>query len=403
MWAVGRLFSFVPRVYCEAADSMKPFSIYFPQFYTTQTNDAAWGKGFTDWALVADANLHGRWQRRAPARGFYDGSDPCVHRSQMQQMRDFALGGMALYHYWFYSHQELPAFEQTLLRDSSETPVPWFLIWATEGWSRRWLGDPTTIVALSKRPDLTMIEAHCDHLARCFDHPSYWRWKGRPLFIWYHLGHFENPAEVLEQYRSALARRSVEPAFGHFAKNPFDLQHSKLTELTYLFEPRLFFGMRRAGRGAGAKALFDRFERLVGAHLAARMLILIDKVQQSGTVHAADSFLQHFASNERRALVESIDTEVQEVLSPGWNNTPRYRERFTALEDVPPAAFETLVRQACGIGSAPPLINAWNEWSEGAAIEPCAYYGVRYLDAVRAAGAAPPMIDECAALPWSRA
>ena len=69
---------------------------------------------------------------------------------------------------------------------------------------------------------------------------------------------------------------------------------------------------------------------------------------------------------------------------PGWNNAPRYGERFTALADVPAAAFGELLR-APSRSDLPLLINAWNEWSEGAAIEPCAYLGTRYLDALGSA------------------
>lgn len=50
---------------------MKPFAIYFPQFYPTKTNDDAWGAGFTGLALVANSNLRDAWPRRAPATGFY--------------------------------------------------------------------------------------------------------------------------------------------------------------------------------------------------------------------------------------------------------------------------------------------------------------------------------------------
>ena len=370
---------------------MNPFSIYFPQFYPSPTNDRAWGSGFTDWTLVANANLRDRWARRAPRRGFYDGSQPAVHQAQLAEMKSFGLGGIAVYHYWFYSHQELPAFERSMLGMSAAQSIPWFLIWASEGWSRRWLGDPTSLVSLSSAPSAAEIAQHCDHLQRCFDNPAYFRWNDKPLFVWYHLDHFTEPERVVEGYKECLARSGVSIATGHFIKNPFDIQHSGLVDVSYLFEPRLFFGMTRVGRTSGAKRAFDRLETVIGKHAAARLLVLLDRFQQKGHTYPAEHFLRYLASPERARLVATIPGLAQEVVSPGWNNTPRYDDRFTAIADLAPEQFGRLVRQAASAtGAPPPLINAWNEWSEGAAIEPCAYHGTRYLDAL---GALAPVAD----------
>jgi hypothetical protein len=71
-------------------------------------------------------------------------------------------------------------------------------------------------------------------------------------------------------------------------------------------------------------------------------------------------------------------------LSPGWNNIPRYPSNFTSLTDISPKLFVKLLRdhsiKNCPL---PPLINAWNEWSEGAAIEPCVYYKDSYLAEIK--------------------
>jgi Glycosyltransferase WbsX len=361
---------------------MKPFAIYFPQFYSIATNDRAWGKGFTDWALVAHANLHDRWSRRAPRRGFYDGSDPAVHAAQMQEMQSAGLGGMAVYHYWFYTHQELPVFEQALLASPPRSKLPWFLVWASEGWSRRWLGDPRTIATLTPSPSNVDIREHCHYLMRCFNHPSYFRWRGKPLFIWYHLGHFDDPEKVVNNYRECLAQMGTEIATGHFIKNPFDARHSALVDVSYLFEPRLYFGTRRKGRGGVAKAAFERMRGVVGEGAAQRLLTLSDRFQQRGRTFSAADHLRYLAGDERARLVRSLPGVVQEVISPGWNNAPRYDLRYTALQDLPVTSFKELVRRASSTDAPPALINAWNEWSEGAAIEPCAYLGTRYLDEI---------------------
>lgn len=361
---------------------MAPFAIYFPQFYPIATNDAAWGKGFTDWSLVANANLHDAWQRRAPEMGFYDGASPCVHTAQVAQARAAGLGGFAVYHYWFFTHQELGAFEQTLLRERRGIGWPWFLVWASESWSRRWVGDPTTLVNLSSEPTADEIRLHAAYLAGCFAHPDYLRIDGRPLFAWYQLGHFKRPAEVLQAYRSCWAALGHDVHVAQFVKKPFDAAHAPLVDSNYLFEPRLHFAFQGQGGGEGKKRMFDVARGVLGEQRVNRLLVWADRLAPRGKVYPAAGFLDYMGSPARRRLAASLGT-VQDVLVPGWNNAPRYGARFTALEDLAPADFAELVRQRRGQAPIPLLVNAWNEWSEGAAIEPCAYLGRRYLDAMQ--------------------
>jgi hypothetical protein len=365
---------------------MKPFAIYFPQFYPTATNDKAWGAGFTDWALVANANMRNAWPRRAPAAGFYDGGAPMVHARQMDEAKAADLGGFAVYHYWFYMHQELNAFERSLLANAtSDTTLPWFLIWATEGWSKRWLANPETLIHLSTAPTQNEIESHCDHLAICFAHPVYMRWRGKPLFVWYNLGHFDQPESVVVRYREAMLRRGFDMAVAHFVKNPFDLSHCAFTDASYMFEPRLFFGSQKVTRGGAAKTTLNMIRKVVGTVGTEALLVAMDRMQKSGTTHPAARFLAYMDSPARAAWIAAAQQPCQEVLSPGWNNVPRYGARFTALETLDPLIFGKLVGEALRKCDLPPLLNAWNEWAEGAAIEPCAYLGRSYLDAVTAA------------------
>jgi hypothetical protein len=365
---------------------MKPFAIYFPQFYPTATNDKAWGAGFTDWALVANANMRDMWPRRAPAVGFYDGASPLVHAYQIDQAKAADLGGFAVYHYWFYTHQELNAFEQTMIANLSSGPtLPWFLIWATEGWSKRWLANSETLIDLTSTPTQQEIEVHCDYLASCFSHPAYMRWQGKPLFAWYNLGHFYQPESVMVRYRKAMLLRGFDMAMAHFVKNPSDLAHCAFTDASYIFEPRLFFGSQKLARGSVAKTTLNVFKKVVGAAGTEALLVMMDRLQKSGVTYSAASFLTYMESSERAAWLAATHQPCQEVLSPGWNNTPRYGKRFTALEPLDPSVFGKLVGEALQKCDLPPLLNAWNEWTEGAAIEPCAYLGSSYIDAVTAA------------------
>lgn len=363
---------------------MKPFAIYFPQFYPTKTNDLAWGTGFTDWVLVANANLRDDWPRRAPAVGFYDGSSSSVHNLQIAEALGSGIGGFGIYHYWFYTHQELNAFEKTLLNQNySSRSIPWFLIWASESWSKRWLANPEILLSLNPEPRLSEIEQHCAYIAECFSNASYFRWRGKPLFVWYNLGHFKEPERVINHYREALRQQGFEFAAAHFVKNPFDLNFSPFMDASYLFEPRLFFGTRSIARGANSKNISNALRKLVGRTGMESILVAMDRLKKNGVQHSAKSFLSYFSSLERAALINTSGRPYQDVMSPGWNNTPRYGKRFIALEPIEPQAFAALVERASQRSDLPPLINAWNEWSEGAAIEPCSYLGREYLDAIQ--------------------
>jgi Glycosyltransferase WbsX len=361
---------------------MPPFAIYFPQFYPTPTNDAAWGKGFTDWSLVANSNMRRNWQLRAPMRGFYDGASGSVHREQIEEARTAGIGGFGLYHYWFFTHQELDAFERTLLSGAGST-MPWFLIWATESWSRRWLGDPTEIVHLTTTPSVIDIRRHCDHLAHCFSDPGYLRIENRPLLVIYNVAHFSRPDEVIATYRLELKSRGFTPYIAQFVKKIFDRDYTKLVDGSYLFEPRLYFSMRSGVAGSRAKKVRDLIAKMFGEAFVSRVLVEMDRVAAKGMAFPSEDFLDYMGSDARAALLATISGDTQEVISPGWNNSPRYGSRFTAIEDLERTSFERLLGDAMSRSiRLPVLVNAWNEWSEGAAIEPCAYLGRRYLDAV---------------------
>jgi hypothetical protein len=80
------------------------------------------------------------------------------------------------------------------------------------------------------------------------------------------------------------------------------------------------------------------------------------------------------------------------VVSIGWDNTPRYaelgRESVVHIGNTP-ESFGAYLQQAKDYLEERPdqpkliLINAWNEWVEGAYLEPDMKWGYGYLEAVK--------------------
>jgi hypothetical protein len=89
--------------------------------------------------------------------------------------------------------------------------------------------------------------------------------------------------------------------------------------------------------------------------------------------------------------VEPHYTHFRTVM-PRWDNTPRRQNDGTTLLNSTPAIFRAWLRETIARTRAalPPgqrlvFVNAWNEWAEGAHLEPDLQFGTQYLEATRRA------------------
>jgi hypothetical protein len=77
---------------------------------------------------------------------------------------------------------------------------------------------------------------------------------------------------------------------------------------------------------------------------------------------------------------------------PSWDNTPRRQERASVFIGDRPELFQTWLERALHftyLFNPPPhwlvFVNAWNEWAEGAHLEPDVENGLARLEAVATA------------------
>jgi len=75
---------------------------------------------------------------------------------------------------------------------------------------------------------------------------------------------------------------------------------------------------------------------------------------------------------------------------PSWDNTPRQPLLGTSFDGATPEAFRVYVEEKIEevrrflMGDERLLfVNAWNEWAEGAHLEPDTGFGHRWLEALR--------------------
>jgi hypothetical protein len=365
--------------------AMVNYAIFFPQFHACNSNDAAWGKGFTDWSLISAANAFGTWERRVPVAGFYDLGSPEVVRQRFKEAAVAGLDGFAVYHYWFEDGRELSVVEDYIKDASLPENFGFFLVWANESWSKRWAGNEQEIIKrVDIHPNLDSVRRHVAYLEPILSHPACRKWCARPMFVFYRPEFFADPAATVELYRQEFAKAGLNPALGFFAKNRNDLPFGALFDFCYLFEPRLFFNMKGIARfSALSRAYRTLLRTLPYEKVEAFAAYLLASFGRESRSYFFKDFANYMLSRRRCDFVREFDCPVQNVVSCGWNNAPRYRDKFTELTTPTAEQFKELLfavrNQSLYSSKLPLLCNAWNEWSEGAALEPCAYLGDQLL------------------------
>jgi hypothetical protein len=367
---------------------MKKYAIFFPQFHQVKVNDLAWGYGFTDWTLIATANAFEYWNRRSPACGFYDLAKENVVKERFEEAADAGLDGFGIYHYRFEDGPELVAVERYLRNAVPPEKFGYFFIWANENWSKRWAGKDTELLkVVSKKPSREQVRDHVAYLKPFMDDEHYTKMGGRPMFVIYRPDFFEDPVATVACYREEFELVGINPAIGYFLKSTSEIEYSKLFDFCYLFEPRLFQNFSGLRKSRLAHLIVKKLIHSISYSKLEYLSGLIGKLLNRGAQSRPFSkFLEYFNSNQRKGLINSLRCPVQNVLTCGWNNAPRYRERFIEIVQVPSSdQFSSMVTKALGDSDCsenmPLLCNAWNEWSEGAAIEPCSYLGDSLLKA----------------------
>lgn len=360
---------------------MKRYAIFFPQFHQVEVNDQAWGYGFTDWSLVSVANAFSYWQRRSPKAGFYDLADERAVAQQFSAAGNAGIDGFGIYHYWFEDGSELGAVERYLQHATLPENFEYFYIWANESWSKRWAGKDTEILkSVATAPSVEAIRDHVEYLKPYMASSSYTRVSDRPLFVIYRPEFFKDPLAILALYRQEFASAGLNPLIGYCMKSLSDLEYSSRFDFCYLFEPRLFFNFSGLRKNSYVQAVFKKMIHAFSYATVEKCSTIVSKLlNKRSKTFTFERFVTYFTSDERRQLVEQLDCPVQNILTCGWNNAPRYRDNFTELEVPDREEFSVILLAALDkekySQDIPLLCNAWNEWSEGAAIEPCCYLG----------------------------
>lgn len=374
-----------------AVADVKLIPMYFPQFHAIPENDAWWGKGFTDWDNVKSAmpQYSGHNQPRVPlGKHYYDQSKLDTLRKQVELAKAYGVYGFCHYHYWFDGKQMLET-PTNLMLDNPDIDFPFCLSWANETWSRRWDGrDHHILIQQTHPPTKQSWQKHYDYLIRAWKDPRAIKVDGKPVFVIYRPQRIEKIDEMLAFWREQALADGLPGLYFIFQKQ-YELPNRGCLnsfDAIFQFQPNeAAYAPNFNKRSIRHSALF-RLIRSLPERYQDRLRGLRAKFVRELTYHDYD---------ETWKQIVAIRPDPKLTTYPGafvdWDNAARYKKRATVYTGANPDSFyEWLSRliESMPQRSLPEnfiFLNAWNEWSEGAYLEPDERYGYQYLEAVQKA------------------
>lgn len=343
--------------------SVRAIAFYLPQFHPIPENDEWWGRGFTEWTNVSKATPQflDHDQPRLPGElGFYDLRIVDVQRRQVELAKQYGIHGFCFHYYWFSGGKRLLEKPLNQFVENKDLDFPFCVCWANENWTRRWDGNDQEILMEQRYEPQDDLEIIKDLLPLLKD-PRYIKVNGRPVIVVYRVTLLPDPQKTAQIWRDYCKREGVgDPLL--VAAQSFKIDDPR----PYGFDAAVEF----PPHGVDLKILHD--------------MKAVDPAYE-GTVYDYG----HIAESSRR--FQWPDYMLFKGIMPSWDNEARKPGRGHVYQGSTPAIYRDWLAHLCRTTEARysepeerlVFINAWNEWGEGAYLEPDRRYGYAYLEATR--------------------
>lgn len=345
----------------------KLIAYYLPQMHPTPENDAWWGRGVTEWNNVSRAvpQYIGHYQPRLPGElGYYDLRLAENIKRQVELAKMYGLYGFAWYYYWFDGKRLLNRPLDMYVNDIS-SDFPFCLCWANESWTRGFFGSTKEIIMKQSDTEESYRNFIQDALPYLKDR-RYITIKGKKLLIIYKPQMVPNPQQTLDYWREYCVTHGVGDIYiiGIWTA---DWKNDVIE------------------RGFDSAAEFQPGSLLPFCQKINRDLAFVNK-DFVGEVYSYPNLV-----NNEIYKKNFLASSMYNAVMPMWDNTPRRNNHGNVIfHGASPALYKKWLsdiilhyKKDCSLDDDFIFINAWNEWGEGAYLEPDRYYGYAYLEATK--------------------
>lgn len=328
--------------------------MYLPQFHEFEENNRFWGKGFTEWTCVNRVSevCEGHYIRKPHKDiGYYCLKDASVRQKQGEMAKEYGVYGFCYYHYWFGGKVLMQLPLELMLQDGYPD-LPFCFSWANEAWTRRMNGGDGEVLVPCNYGSIEEWEQHLQYLLKFFRHKNYILVDNKPMLVIYRPSIILNFRERFEYWRKRILDFGFDGMFlvmtlGNFHDN---------------------FGVI----GQEFDAAFESFPNFLG-----NPSVVDHKTAFANfyTMEKAYNFMMKYPKFHKKQFPG---------LMVGFDSYPRSPRIANIFLGSTPELFYSALLKKRHISSGEFLfVNGWNEWGEGATLEPDVKYGYGFLESVK--------------------
>ena len=370
---------------------VKIITFYLPQYHQIPENDVAWGKGFTEWVNVKKAKplFKGHHQPKIPLnKNYYSLLNRSTQEWQSNLALNYGITGFCYYHYWFKDGKKLLEKPAENMLDNPNIKIPFCFCWANENWTKNWDGGNRELIVEQDYGDSNEWEKHFQYLLKFFKDPRYLLYDNSPILIIYKpelIKDFKNMSlyfkkrciengfsgcEIMIQYPNYINSTEYdESAFDHYIY--FEPAYTILQDKSIDINGNVFTKIKK------------NIKSILGPTAARRIS------ERSGYANR-NLKLQKFDYDKQWKLILERKYNNPKFIAGAftdWDNTARNKNGTLHIGACPQKFGYYLKQLLTKIENSelPKIIfiNAWNEWGEGAYLEPDEKYDYGYLEEIK--------------------
>ncbi|WP_276836121.1 glycoside hydrolase family 99-like domain-containing protein [Megasphaera stantonii] len=354
--------------YQRAKNDPKIIAYYLPQMHPTPENDAWWGKGVTEWNNVSRAvpQFIGHYQPRLPGElGFYDLriKENLIRQIELAEM--YGIYAFCWYYYWFDGKRLLERPLDMYL-SSKEIEFPFCLCWANESWTKGFFGSSQEVI-MKQNHTVDSYFRFIEDIAKYLKDDRYVMIDGKKLLIVYKPQNIPDCNIVLNYWREYCKKMDI----GNLYLVGCWTSDQSADFISYGFD---------------AIAEFQPGSIMKYCVKKNQTVPFVNK-NFSGVVYSYKDIIDNAIYKKN-----FVKKKMYHAVMPMWDNTPRRNDKGNVIyHGSTPALYKFWLKDIILQNKNEELedrlifLNAWNEWGEGAYLEPDKRYGYAYLQATKEA------------------